>query len=221
FAQQYQGQAFINPYAPTGPNLITFGPYDLSGTTPESGSISIAYAAGSGCPHGGFSYVVLIGDVYIGSDFAEPATEDHTKACDRKNGGDAGDGGNGCSSCSGPPVARYSAHAMLASLNIEDTPIRYAPPKGPAINFNVTYNQRDAQQPQTFNYSNLGPKWTFNWLSYVTDDPNNASANATVYVPGGGSEAYLGFDLGSQSYLPDPQSHTVLVRTAPDSYEKR
>ncbi|PYK38123.1 MAG: type IV secretion protein Rhs, partial [Verrucomicrobia bacterium] len=110
---------------------------------------------------------------------------------------------------------------MLASLNIEDTPLRYAPPRGPAINFTVTYNQKESEQPQTFTYSNLGPKWTFNWLSYVTDDPNNASATAMVYVPGGGGETYSGFDSGSQSYLPDPQSHAVLVRTAPTAYEKR
>src|SRR5438270_10740225 len=99
---------------------------------------------------------------------------------------------------SGPPdqeqMARYSAHLMLASLNIEDSPIRYSPPRGPAVNFTVTYNQSEVQQPQTFSYSNLGPQWTFNWLSYVVDDPNNASADATVFVPGGGTEAYLGFD---------------------------
>ena len=156
--------------------------------------------------------------VTIGSAGSSPS---YMKQCDRRTGGDAGDGGNGCSSCNGRPMARYTAHAMLASLNIEDTPIRYAPPRGPAINFTVTYNQRDTQQPQTFNYSNLGPKWTFNWLSYVTDDPNNASANATVYVAGGGAEKYSGFDSGSQSYLPDPQSHASLVRTAPAAYEKR
>src|SRR5260370_1095847 len=118
-------------------------------------------------------------------------------------------------------MATYTAHAMLASLNIEDTPIRYTPPRGPAINFTVTYNQRESQQPQTFSYANLGPKWTFNWLSYVTDDPGNTSANATVYVPGGGVEVYSGFDSVSQSYQPDPQSHAVLVRTAPATYEKR
>ena len=153
--------------------------------------------------------------VTIGSAGSSPS---YMKQCDRKDGGDnAGD----CESCNRKGMARYSAHSMLASLNIEDTPIRYAPPRGPAINFTVTYNQRDTQQPQTFNYSNLGPKWTFNWLSYVTDDPNNASANATVYVAGGGAEKYSGFDSGSQSYLPDPQSHASLVRTAPAAYEKR
>jgi RHS repeat-associated protein len=140
---------------------------------------------------------------------------DYLKQCDRKDGGDQ------CTNCGSKAMARYSAHAMLASLNIEDTPVGYTPPRGPAVNFTVTYNQRDDQQPQTFTYSNLGPKWTFNWLSYVTDNPNDLSGNVSVYVRGGGTERYSGFDVGSQSYLPDPQSHAVLVRTAPAAYEKR
>jgi RHS repeat-associated protein len=143
------------------------------------------------------------------------SSSEYDKSCDRKDGGDQ------CKDCGSKAMARYSAHSVLASLNIEDTPIGYSPPRGPAINFTVTYNQRDTQQPQTFNYSNLGPRWTFNWLSYVTDDPNNMSADATVYVAGGGAEKYSGFDSGSQSYQADPQSHAILVRTAPATYEKR
>jgi RHS repeat-associated protein len=118
-------------------------------------------------------------------------------------------------------MATYSAHAVLASLSIEDTPIRYSPPVGPPINFTVTYNQRDDSAPRAFAYSNLGPKWSFNWLSYIKDDPSNAGANVTVYVPGGGNEVYSGFDSGTQSYQPDRQSLAVIVRISPDSYEKR
>ena len=163
-----------------------------------------------GCPGGPTNTLTL--DIYMGS--ATPPNG-YTKPGDLKNGADQ------CSADNSHGMAHYSAHSMLASLNIEDTPLRYVPPRGPAINFTVNYNQRESGQPQTFSYSNLGPKWNFNWLSYVTDDPNNASRNATVYVPGGGGETYSGFNSGSQSYLPDPQSHAVLVRTAPIAYEKR
>jgi RHS repeat-associated protein len=119
-------------------------------------------------------------------------------------------------------MARSSAHLMQASLNIEDTPFHYVPPRGPAVSFTATYNQRDDQQPVTFNYSNLGQKWTFNWLSYVTDDPNNSAADAALSVAGGGREIYTGFASGSES-LPDAQSHAVLVRVSNDpiKYEKR
>jgi RHS repeat-associated protein len=208
------GQMQVNTYTPTGPSLITFGPFDSSGTVPESGSVVISYAGGAACPHG-WDVVTLHGDVYIGSAFSEPDTGNQTKQCDLTQGGDA----PGCQGCKG--MARYSAHAMLASLHIQDTPIGYTPPRGPAINFTVTYNQREAQQPGVFSYSNLGWKWTFNWLSYVTDDPNNTSANAKVYASGGGTEVYTGFDSGTQSYSPEPQSHAVLVRTSSTSYEKR
>jgi len=136
----------------------------------------------------------------------------HIKPLDKK------DGGNECGE--GYGMARYSAHSREASLNIIDTPIRYRPPRGPAIDFTATYNQRENQQPQVFTYSNLGQKWSFNWLSYATDDPNNASANVAVYVSGGGTEMYSGFNSGSQSYLPDAQSGTVLVRASASSYEK-
>jgi RHS repeat-associated protein len=120
------------------------------------------------------------------------------------------------------PMATCSAHAMSVSLNIQDTPFRYTPPFGPAVKFTVTYNQRENQQPATFDYSNLGPNWTFNWLSYILDDPDVQAAITTVYVPGGGVESYA-FNESSQTFAPDPQSHAVLVRiqSSPIKYEKR
>lgn len=118
-------------------------------------------------------------------------------------------------------MAQYSIHLLLASLHIEDTPISYNCPRGPSPRFKVVYNQREANQPQTFTFCNLGPKWAFNWLSYVTDDPANSSANATVYVRGGGTETYTGFNSVTQSYAPDLQSMAVLVRMSSTSYEKR
>src|ERR1700736_3259533 len=121
----------------------------------------------------------------------------------------------------GAPMANYFIHLMLVSLHIQDTPISYNSPRGPATAFKVSYNHKEANQPTTFPFSNLGPKWTFNWLSYVTDDPANSSANATVYVRGGGTETYTGFTSGTQSYVQDPQSMAVLVRTSSTSYEKR
>ena len=117
-------------------------------------------------------------------------------------------------------MAQYSVHSMLVSLNIEDRPLRYMPPRGPAMDFVVTYNQKETQQPAAFSYSNLGPKWTFNWLSYVSDDPTVQLPQMSVYVPNGGAEIYS-FDQGSQSFLPHPQSHATLVKTGSATYERR
>jgi len=130
---------------------------------------------------------------------------------------DMKNGGNQCDNK--PPMAQYSVHSMMVSLNIEDRPLRYSPPRGPAIDFLVTYNQKDTQQPASFAYSNLGPKWTFNWLSYVTDDPTAQLPQTSVYVPNGGAEIYS-FDQGSQTFLPHAQSHARLVKTGAATYER-
>ncbi len=127
-----------------------------------------------------------------------------------------------CTDCSEEPMARYSIHLMLASLQIEDTPISYNSPRGPSPAFKVVYNQREANQPPNFAFSNLGPKWTFNWLSYVTDEgPGAAAAHPTVYVRGGGTETYSGYNPSTLSYTPDKQTLAVLVRTTSTTYERR
>jgi RHS repeat-associated protein len=159
---------------------------------------------------------VAILDVYIGTVAPTPPAGANTKPNDPKLGGDQ------CprTSAPPPPMARYSVHSTLVSLNIEDRPLRYTPPFGPAVDFTVTYNQRETQQPATFAYSNLGPKWTFDWLSYVTDDPNTQLPLTALYRSGGGAEIFA-FDFGSQTFTPDPQSHATLVKTGAASYERR
>ncbi len=124
--------------------------------------------------------------------------------------------------CNGQtPMAQYAMHAMVVSLNIVDTPVGYTPPRGPAVYFEVTYNQREANQPSVFPYSNLGNKWTFNWLAYITDDPANQLAPASYYVMGGGTERYSNFNTNTQAYEVQKESRTVLVRTSATSYERR
>jgi RHS repeat-associated protein len=135
---------------------------------------------------------------------------------------DATAGGNMCpgGSADTQGMARYTVHSMLVSLHIEDTPVGYTPPRGPAAKFTVSYNERESQQPATFDYSNLGPKWTFNWLSYVTDDPATQRPTAAVYVPGGGAEFYS-FNSTTQTFAPHPQSHATLVKVNTSTYERR
>ena len=173
-------------------------------------------------------------DIYINmpppSPTPEPTPSDEShKPNDADDGGTGSDdggrnenvtgGGDDCGNTHG--MARYTVDLATASLRITDTPLEYTPPAGPRIDFVVTYGQRDSDQSPSQQYSNLGPNWTFNWLSYVTDDPMNLTADVSVYVRGGGTERYTGFDNDSQQYLPDAQSHAVLVRTSPTSYEKR
>jgi RHS repeat-associated protein len=114
-------------------------------------------------------------------------------------------------------MAQYAFHVMLVSLNIVDTPVGYIPPRGPAVTFKVTYNQREANQPDTFTYSNLGNKWTFDWLAYITDNPTNTSADAEYFLRGGGTDSYTGYSAGRYDY--QQESRSELDRTSSTRYE--
>jgi RHS repeat-associated protein len=130
-------------------------------------------------------------------------------------------GGNQCQgpapACQGMAVPRV--HLMLVSLNINDDPVGYTPPVGPAVRFMVRYNQRDFYPPAIPIYSNFGPKWTFDWLSYITDNPKSPSADVYYYIMGGGTRAFTGFDSNTQSYAFQQYDQTKLTRTSPTSYE--
>lgn len=154
-------------------------------------------------------------------------TPNDPKACDCKGGEGSEEPDIGVGSAEGqagiPSIGMptYNVHAMLVSLNLVDTPISYRPPKGPAINFTLTYNQRDAYQPANFTYFNFGPKWTLNWLAYVQDDPANPGGSVMRYVAGGGVELQSGYIAGTGAFASMPSDSSVLVRTSETSYERR
>jgi RHS repeat-associated protein len=128
---------------------------------------------------------------------------------------------NTCNCSSG--MARYDVHSMVVSLNIKDTPVGYRPPKGPSVYTTLTYNQREANQPANMMYSNLGRKWTFNWLSYIQDSPSSPGASVMRYVSGGGAYPYTGYNAGNGNFAAEAKQGAVLVRTSssPITYERR
>src|SRR5258706_4764449 len=116
-------------------------------------------------------------------------------------------------------MAVSTVHLMLVSLNINDEPVGYAPPIGPEVRFTVRYSQREAFQPANFTYSNFGPKWTCDWISYITDNPQSTSANVNQYLRGGGTREFTGFTSNFQSFAFQQYDQTLLKRTGTDSYE--
>ena len=116
-------------------------------------------------------------------------------------------------------MAVSSVHLMLVSLNIVDTPVGYSPPVGPSVRFTVTYNQRDANQPANFTYSNFGPKWTCDWISYITDNPQNPLANVKYYIRGGGARTFTGFNTNTQTFAHQQYDQTLLQPTGTNRYE--
>ncbi|MFO1434846.1 MAG: RHS repeat-associated core domain-containing protein [Gammaproteobacteria bacterium] len=137
--------------------------------------------------------------------------QDH-KECDQPCGSSNPPGGM--------PVP--AVHSMLVSLNIVDRPVSYTPPKGTDVDVVLTYNQKESDlQPAVFTYSNFGPKWNFNWLSFIQDDPNSPGNSVMRYVAGGGGQRYSGFNSSTGAFTPEKRSGAQLVKTAANTYELR
>ena len=105
---------------------------------------------------------------------------------------------------------------MLVSLNINDDPVGYTPPFGPNVRFTVRYNHRDAYQPANFTYSNFGPKWTCDWISYIQDNPTDDHADVMYYARGGGVRTFTNFFRGDAF---EKYDQSELIRTSSKSYE--
>ncbi|MGH9886479.1 MAG: hypothetical protein ACREBE_13175, partial [bacterium] len=126
-------------------------------------------------------------------------------------------------------VASYDAHVLLASLRLHVTQTGYASLKGPPVSVRLVYNQREAGQPATFAFSNLGARWTLNVLSYVEDNPASPGTGVVRHVAGGGTVAYPSaggaYDVATGAFAPEERSRAILVRVpaagAVRSYELR
>ena len=124
-------------------------------------------------------------------------------------------------SCSACPdgMAVPQVYLLDVSLSLTDKPAGYAPPVGPQVPFTVRYRQRDNQFSSTFNYSNFGPKWTFDWLAYIIDDPATPQADVTYYMRGGGNRTFTGFNATTQAFAYQVIDRTLLTRTSGSSYQ--
>ena len=122
------------------------------------------------------------------------------------------------SSSTSPNMASYSIYEAATSLCVQDTPVYYTPAYGPPVQFTISYSQREANQPSSFNYSNLGPLWTFSFLSYITDNPQNQQANVTQYLSGGGTLTYT-YDTSISGFDPQLQNLGQLTRLSSSSYQ--
>ena len=128
----------------------------------------------------------------------------------------------GCNGrCPDKGLAGYTFYDGLASLNITDNPVGYSPPVGPSIDFWLTYNQREATQPQTFTYSNVGHQWTHDFLAYVEDDPSNLGEPVELFLRGGGAETYKGFENNVSEPQLETRAVMTIVSTNPIEYERQ
>ena len=114
-------------------------------------------------------------------------------------------------------MAVIDALTMQATTNIEDSPLGYEPPVGPDISFDVNYDYLESNQPSSFTFTNLGPDWSINWLSYLTIDGSN---NVTIQVDGGGSE-YYGYNTASVPYYPNIYSQATITKLGTNDWQRQ
>jgi RHS repeat-associated protein len=165
------------------------------------------------------------GEKVWGKGFCNNNDPKNTGPGDPAGGGCHGGGGGGGGGFPLPfpnsGMAASRVHLMLVNLNLIDTPVGYSPPIGPAVGFTVRYSHREAFQPTTFTYSNFGPKWTCDWISYITDNPQSLLADVNHYAQGGGTRTYTGFSTNTQTFVLQQYDQTRLTRIAtnPIRYE--
>jgi RHS repeat-associated protein len=116
-------------------------------------------------------------------------------------------------------MAVPSVHLMAVNLSLNDEPLGYTPPVGPAVRLRMCYNHRDSFQPGIFNYSCFAHNWTCDWISFIRDNPTNALANVKLYAPGGGEREFTGFDTNKQTFAAQQYDETILKRAGPANYE--
>jgi RHS repeat-associated protein len=133
----------------------------------------------------------------------------------------AKDSGADCNGSGG--MCAYNIGESTVSVTLTDTPVGYTPPVGPSAKVTITYNQREDSQPANFSFFNVSPKWTFNFLSYVTDDPSNPGANVTRYLPGGGAYYYSGYQSVSGAFAAQNNDGSILVLASrtPVTYQRQ
>jgi RHS repeat-associated protein len=145
-----------------------------------------------------------------GKGFTNQFDEDATGDNDHHVGGDD----EKCKGNGPLPMATYRFHTLLASLHIEDTPVGYAAAAGPDVRVRVAYNQREANQPSTMDFTNFGPQFVSNWISYITHFtrpidrgpqlPPDYQLFARIHKRGGGGEVYSipgGFQVMTRTHL--------------------
>lgn len=124
----------------------------------------------------------------------------------------------------GTGMPSASVDAMLVSLTIQDIPLVYSPARGPGGPFKVYYSQRITGLPTNPNFTNLGPQWACELVSFVTYNPNSASATVSLFDRTGGTTTYAGFNSSNNTSSAEWASAARLVRSAATgslTFEKR
>ena len=117
------------------------------------------------------------------------------------------------------PMAQWNVNLLLASHHVEDTPVGYAPPVGPAVYIRASYDSINGWPLYGLPYSNVSQEWRLNWLAYLTDDPSNPSGDVRFAAVGGGALTFTDFNPTNQVFRNLFRNQAQLLRTGTNSYE--
>ena len=140
------------------------------------------------------------------------ATGQGTTADSTQTGGDG--------SCGGMPT--YSFFPQIAALRVQDTPVGYRPPVGPAVFPQIAYNDLDDSKPVgPPMFSNVGRIWSINLVAYIdyVAPPYLQNNVLTVHVPGGGVEIYS-FDNLSGVFGPNDRSFATVTASGTNTFTR-
>ncbi len=141
---------------------------------------------------------------------------DQTICCDGVQPATANDAG--ASDISQPVTAMAGAagNTYLINLAVRDTPVNQRAAKGPSAAVTLNYNHREGTQPASFKMSNIGFKWSLNWITWLEDHPS-AATYIYRYVGGGGKIAYKNLGSGwAPKYQAEMLANGMIVRTPAD-----
>ena len=114
-------------------------------------------------------------------------------------------------------MAQYSVGLMRISLTLSDIPLSYTPPRGPAVQFQVTYAERSVNQSGSSSFSNLGDQWGFDWLKCISDDTTQTNAPVNLVLNNGNAETFNNPTNGV--FVVEEKSQGQLTRTSGSSYQ--
>ena len=121
------------------------------------------------------------------------------------------------------PLCSYSIAELSVAVTLADQPVGYAPAIGPSATVTISYGQREDVQPAVFNYFNVSPNWTTNWLRFIQDDPTQVGQSVMRYFADGDAWFYSGYTGGATgAFAPEESDASVLrlTSTSPVVYER-
>ncbi len=110
-------------------------------------------------------------------------------------------------------MATYRFHTLAASLHIEDTPVGYDAAYGPDVRVQVAYNQREAGQPTAIDFTNFGPQFVSNWVSYAQN-----GSFIDLKMGGGGSAVITPIPIPG-TFPGNPQTGEIFTQLTTNTFK--